>query len=80
MKTNTIHINIQISSKEIYETLGTLLRTDPNMAVRVSKVVIVIVTRPEIYGKKMILVLENLVIEATKACFDDYIAKIGEST
>ena len=29
---------------------------------------------------KSILVLENLVIEATKACFDDYIAKIGEST
>ena len=28
---------------------------------------------------KSILVLENLVIEATKACFDDYIAKIGES-
>ena len=29
---------------------------------------------------KSILVLENLVIEATKACFDDYIAKIGESS
>ena len=62
MKTNTIHINIQISSKEIYDTLGTLLRTDPNMAVRVSKVVIVIVTRPEIHNKKIVLELEKLFI------------------
>lgn len=47
MKTNTIHMNIQISSKDIYETLGTLLRTDPNIAVSVSSVVIVMVTRPK---------------------------------
>ena len=46
MNTKTIHINIQISSKEMYDTRGTLLRTDPNIAVSVSKVVIVIVTRP----------------------------------
>ena len=61
MKTNTIHINIQISSKEIYDTLGTLLRTDPNMAVRVSKVVIVIVTRPKIEKEIKIMIRKYFV-------------------
>ena len=36
----------------MYDTRGTLLRTDPNIAVSVSKVVIVIVTRPEKYKTK----------------------------
>ena len=45
--TKTIHTNIHTSNKDTYETLGTLLLTAPNMAVRVSKVVMVIVNRPE---------------------------------
>ena len=31
----------------MYDTLATLLRTDPNISVRFNNVIIVIVTRPE---------------------------------
>ena len=45
----------------MYDTLGTLLRTDPNMAVRVSKVVIVIVTRPKIEKEIKIMIRKYFV-------------------
>ena len=47
--TNTIQATIHISNRETYDTLGTLLLTAPNIAVRVSKVVIVMVALPAKY-------------------------------
>jgi len=46
LKTKSMHMSIQMSRKEMYETRGTFCRTELNIAVRVRRVVIPIPTLP----------------------------------